>query len=345
MNIRYLKEILSRMDEIKTIGKSAEIDGVVCNVAGIVRYGLQLRLVIFEYDEHFRQEIEEMEIAELCDIEQGAETNRIRMKSKEKVSQPFRDIKSVFIGDTEFEVSGSENQRLSVKDGESVLFISEFLRNGWNPEGIEYQDIDILFLTSIELAGEFAKIPDFESDALLHFTMRNDSSSYLVEQTVNLVVDGDYPEKLLFKSKEDGEEHWAQINRVHLNDMWSEMEKTFSDPKLLNHMTEEQIANAKKDFEKNFIEVCPRGMCYPIIEYECEDSISLQFYTKKYLDSKPVHNNHSIGFIVGADKPTGILGRKLKAAIIQEPISVNTECIEAELFQYHKTTTPDDIII
>lgn len=345
MNIRYLQEMLSRMDEIKIIGKSAEIDGVVCNVAGIVRYGLQLRLVIFEYDELYRQEIEEMEIAELCDIEQGAETNRIRMKSKEKVSQPFRAIKSVFIGDTEFEVSGSENQRLSVKDGESILLISELLRNGWNPKGIDYQDIDMLFLTMIELVGDFSKIPDFESDALLHFTMRKDSISYFVEQPVRLVVDGDYPEKLLFKSKEDDEEHWAQINRVYLNDMWSEMEKTFSDPKLLNHMTEEQIANAKKDFEKTFIEICPKGMCYPIVEYECEEFISLQFYTEKYLDSKPVYNNHSIGFIVGADKKIGKLGMKLKAAIIQEPISKNTEYIEAELFQYHKTTIHDDIIL
>lgn len=345
MNIKYLQKILSRIDEIKIIGKSAEIEGVICNVAGIVRYGLQLRLAIFEYDELYRQEIEEMEIAELCDFGQDVKTNRIMMKGKEKVSQPFRNIKGVFIGDTEFEVSGSENQRLSVKDGESVLFISELLRNGWNPEGIDYQDIDMLFITMIELVGEFSKIPDFEKDSLMHFTMRKDSASYLVEKPVKLVVNGDYPEKLFFKSKEDGEEYWAQINKVYLNDMWSEMEKTFSDPKLLKHMSEEQIANAKKDFEKTFIEICPKGMCYPVVEYECEECISLQFYTKKYLDSKPVHNNHSIGFIVGADEKTGKLGMKLKAAIIQEPVSVNTEYIEAELFQYHKTTIHDDIIL
>ncbi len=36
---------------------------------------------------------------------------------------------------------------------------------------------------------------------------------------------------------------------------------------------------------------------------------------------------------------------KLKAAIIQEPVPANTVSIEAELFQYYKTVTPDDIII
>lgn len=345
MNIKYLQELLSRIDEIKIIGKTAEINGVVCNVAGVVRYGMQLRLIILEYNEQFRQQIEEREISEICEVRQAPETNRIRMKSRDKVFNPFMSIKIVSIGDIEFEVSGSEGQRLNVQDGESILLLSELLRNGWNPDGIDYQNIDMLFLTSIELVGEFTKIPDFENNTLLHFVMRKDSVSYLVEKPVTLIVNGEYTEKLWFKNEENGEEHWAQINKVYLNDMWVEMEKSFSNPKLLEQMTEEQIANVKKDFEERFIEICPRGMCYPIVEYECEESISLEFYTKKFLESKIVHKNSGMGFIVGADKSTGTLGMKLRAAIIQEPVEVNTTCIEAELFQYYKTITPDDIIL
>ena len=52
-----------------------------------------------------------------------------------------------------------------------------------------------------------------------------------------------------------------------------------------------------------------------------------------------------MGFIVGSDKQTGILGMKLKAALIQEPVPVDTVSIEAELFQYYKTMTLDDVII
>jgi len=345
MNIRYLQKLLSRIHEIKIIGKNAVIDDVVCNVAGVVRHGLQLRLIILEYNEHYRQQIEEREISELCDVTHAPETNRIMMKGREKVTQPFRPIKSVFIGDIEFEVSGSENRRLSVQDGESILFLSELLRNGWNPEGIDYQSIDMLFLTCFDLVGDFTKIPEFENNPLIHFTMRKDSTSYLVEQSVILTVNGEYPEKLWFKNKETGEEHWTQINRVYLMDMWVDMERTFSDPNLLKQMTKEQIAKSKKDFEEKFLEICPKGMCYPIVEYECEDCISLQFYTKNYLESKPINNNSGMGFIVGTERTTGILGMKLKAAIIQEPMNVNTVSIEAEVFQYYKTTTPDDIIL
>lgn len=345
MNIKYIQKLLSRIDEIKIIGKTAVADGVICNVAGVVRYGTELRLIILEYDEQYQQQIEEMKLSEPCEIRRVPETNRIILKGRGHVLKPLRSIKSVFIGNKEYEVSGSENRCLSVQDGESILFLSELLRNGWSPEGVDYQNIDMLILTSIELKGEFSKIPDFEYSPSLHFTMRNDSVAHLVEQPLTLTVNGEYPEKLWFKNKDTDEEHWAQINKVYLKDMWVEMEKTFSNPKLLVQMTKEKIAEAKKDFEEHFIEICPRGMCFPIVEYECDECISLELHTKKFLDSEPVKNTCAMGFIIGSDKSTGILGMKLKAALIQEPVPVDTVNIEAELFQYYKTITPEDIIL
>lgn len=346
MNIRYLQKLLSKIDEIKIIGKNSVINGVVCNVAAVVRYGLQLRLVILEFDENYQQQIEDMEIVEPCAFSHESKTNRIILKERKiKSTQSLWPIKNVLIGDAEFEVSGSEGRRLSIQDGESVLFLSELLRNGWNPEGVDYQNIDMIFLTSIEFIGEFNKIPDFNNNPQLHFRMIKDTATYLVEQPMTLTVNGNYPEKLWFKDKETGEEYWAQINRVYLLDMWVDMERTFSDPNLLKQMTKEQIDKAKKDIEESFLEICPKGMYYPIVEYECEECISLHFYSKNYLESKPIHSNRSIGFIVRPDKSTGILGMKLKSAIIQEPVPVDTVNIEAELFQYHKTTIPDDIIL
>ncbi|WP_313341026.1 hypothetical protein [Sedimentibacter sp.] len=345
MNINYLQKLLSRIDEIKIIGKNAEIDGVVCNVAALVRYGAELRLVILEYDEYFQDLIEEMEMYEPCEASPAPATNRMRMKKRDKIKeiQPFKALKSIYIGDSEFEVRGWENRRLDIKDGESILFLSELLRSGWSAEGIDYQNIDMMFLNSIELVGDFDKIPDFE-DTSLHFVMGKDIVTYVVELPVNLAVNGEYP-VIWFKNKETGEENWAQINRVYLMDMWNEMGKTFSEPKLLEQMTKDQIDKAKRDFEEKFIDICPRGMCYPVVEYECEEYFSLQFYTKNYLESIPVHKNGSMGFTMSTEKPTGILGMKLKAAIIQEPVSADTVRIEAELFQYNKTVTPDDIVI
>ncbi|HQO73162.1 MAG TPA: hypothetical protein PLJ53_10505, partial [Sedimentibacter sp.] len=172
MNIKYIKELLSRINEVRIINKKADIEGVVCNIAGIVRYGQKLRLIILEYDEVYRQKVEEMELSEPCELRQQ-ETNRSILMGRGRIeaAQPFRPIKSVFIDEMEFEINVTENRLLNVKDGESVLFLSELLRNGWNPEGVDYQSIDMLFITSIEFAGNFDKIPEFDDNVKLYFTM------------------------------------------------------------------------------------------------------------------------------------------------------------------------------
>lgn len=345
MNIKYLQDLLSRIDEIKVIGKSKKIKGVICNIAGLVRYGSKLRLIILEYDEQYSEKLEEREIAEICGDIQIPETNRTILKSREEPTQPFRFIEEVILGDNKLRVNGTESRRLSVQDGESILFLSELLRSGWRPEGIEYQNIDMLFLTSIELDGDFDKIPNFDNNNQIRFIVGWDTSTYLLEKPITLLVGGEYTDKLWFKNKDTSKEYWAQINRVYLMDMWDEMEKTFSNPKLLEHMTKEEIPKAKKDFEEKFLQICPKGMYYPVVEYESEEDISLQFYTKQYLDSLPANNNGGIGFIIRPEKSTGILGEKLKVAIIQEPVPANTTTIEAELFQYSKTSKVDDIII
>ena len=60
MNIDFLKQLLfsSRIDEVRILGKNKEIDGVVCNIAALVRYGRELRLIILAYDENFQNQIE-----------------------------------------------------------------------------------------------------------------------------------------------------------------------------------------------------------------------------------------------------------------------------------------------
>jgi len=345
MNIRYLNEFLSRMEEIAVIGRTAKVDGVICNIMGMVRNGLQLRLLILQYDENFQHNVEEDETA-FCDIPSRPENNRKRLSRKmhHDAVNPFWTVRKILVGDREFEVNGAENHRLNIQNCEDILLISEFLHNGWQPKGIDYQNIDMLFLTSLELEGEYTAIPGLLENSELRFSMRADSVPYLVEQPITLTVGGQYPDRLWFRDLCD-KEHWFLINQIYLSDMWAEIEKTLNDPRIQEQMTKEQIAQAKLDFEKKFLKICPKGMLLPVIEYECEENIALQFYTKDYLDAEPVNKNGGIGFIVRPENPTGILGLKLKAAIVQEPVPANTVSIVAELFQYFHTITVDDIVV
>ena len=347
MNIGYLQKLLSCIDEITVIGRNTEVDGVLCHVVGIVRYGMQMRLLVLQYDEAFVQHIEEAEAAGMCDNFDIVENNRTVLRCHGKIDfpNPFRAVRKVFIGEEEFEVHSSKHRRLSIQDCECILILSELLRNGWKPEGIDFQSIDMLFLASLELNGDYTAIPAFGENPVLRFTMGPDSVPCLVEQPITLTIGGEYQDKLWFQDALTGEKHWVWINRLYLLDMWAEMAKTFTNPKLQEQMTPEQIAKAKSDFEERFLEICPMGMCFPVIEYECEEGISLNFYSKAYLDAMPVHRNSSIGFIVGTDQPVGIKGLKLKAAVIEEPVPWDTLSIEAELFQYVHTAAGGDIVL
>ncbi len=345
MNIRCLYESLSCINEIKVIGKNVEAEGTTSNVMGIVRHGMEMRLLILQYDKSFQQRIEETEAAELFDTPGRPESNRMMMRSDKKidVNNPFQSVLTVFIGDREFRVDSSEHRRLSTQDWEQILVIAQFLNGGWQPNEIDYQNINMLFLTSLKLDGEYLSIPDFNQTSELHFVMGPRNVVHQVEKPITLVIGDKYPDKFIFRDATTDVEHWVQINRVYLADMWEEMERVFSNPKLQEQMTSEEITHTRLDFEKKFIDVCPKGMCFPVIEYECEEDISLQFYSKDFLDAKPLHRSNSMGFILRTDQPAGILGLKLKAAVIQEPVPANTNSIEAELFQYIHTVTSGEI--
>jgi len=347
MNIQYLRGLLSHIEEIAIIGKKVEVDGVIGQVMGLVRYGEQINLLILIYDEGFQKYVEDDEIADLCNISDMPKSNRMMMLRQRQPGSknPFRAVSKVFIGEREFDIHSVENRRLNQQDCEVILTFTEFLRKGWIPMGIDFQDIDMLFLISLELGGVHTALPVMSENISLRFTMHNDNVNYIIEQPITVNMNGEYRDKLWFQDAVSGEDHWLQINRIYLSDMWADMKRTFDNPKLQEQMTSEQIAQAKSNFEKQFLEVCPKGMCIPIIEYECEDDIFLQFYSKDYLDATPVRRSSAMGFIIRPEHSTGILGLKLKAAVIQEAVHPDTSDIEIELFCYSRVSTCDDIVL
>jgi hypothetical protein len=346
MNISNLREFLSRMDEIKVIGRKASINDIMVHVMGVVRYGTEIRLLILQYDEAFQNGVDEAEEEGLLKITNKIESNRMFLRRNWERNGPdaFHAVSKISFGDQEFEVKSAEQRRLNVQHWECILLFSEFLHRGWKPDGIEYQRIDMLFLTSLEMKGQYSIIPALEGN-VIRFTRQPESVTYLSEQPITLTVGGEYPEKFRFRNENSGEEHWAQINRVYLSDMWAEMENNFNSPKIREHMTPEQITRARTEFEERFLHICPKGMYFPIVEYECEENIFLQFHSKSYLAAQPEERNWGMVFMLSPEQSTGILGMKLKSAVIQEPFTAETQIIEAELFQYNHNITGEDIVI
>ncbi len=347
MNIKYMQNLLSKFNEVKIIGKTAEIKGLVFHVMGIVRFGNSLRLLALQYDEDFVRRLEESEIAEINGMSEKPNTNRKLLRGDGRITpaNALGTLGKIQIGNVQFDIEETKNTRCGIENCEITVALTEFLRLGWNPDGIDSYNIDNLFLTSSGLKGEFDSIPEFGETPVLQLTSRAEHTSQLVEQPVMLRVGAEYPEKLRFCSLQTGEEHWAVINRIYLCDMWADMQNNFDNPRLREQLSPIELEKLKTDFENRFIEICPKGMCFPVIEYECEDGITLQFYSREWLDAAPVSNRSSTAFLIKPDEKFGVSGLPLKAALIHEPMPENTTSIEAELFLYNKLEKYDDLII
>lgn len=73
--------------------------------------------------------------------------NRMRPIKHYEFINPFYSVRKVYVDETEFEVSGSQSRCLNPQDWESILQLSEFLCNGGQAKGIDYQSLGSLFLT------------------------------------------------------------------------------------------------------------------------------------------------------------------------------------------------------
>ncbi|WP_088189262.1 hypothetical protein [Desulfosporosinus sp. FKA] len=347
MNFKALQNRLSQVKEIAVISRNAETDGVICHIMGMVlRDDGTLQMLILQYDEAYREKLENAEIAVLAASPGEALTNRIQQRGDRNLRPTlcFGSVERVCFGDLELKTNESGSCKCGTMQWDKAALFTQFLLKGWNPTGLDTKDIDAMFLTNLNFEGTYDTIPAFDTDVPIRFSMRISNTRHLLEMPVTLTVGSEYPNKLYFTDKVSGEEHWVQINKVTLYDMREEMSKTFANPQLKEQSLEE-LARSKAEFEERFSKMCPKGMCYPVIEYECEEDIHLHFYSKRWLDGEPDHKNSGLGFFMKTDKPIGKLGLKLKADIIQEPMPANTVTIEAELFHYSRIGKADDIVI
>lgn len=118
--------------------------------------------------------------------------------------------------------------------------------------------------------------------------------------------------------------------------------------KMLQHMSEEEFQKMKEYFFEVLKEHCPKGKYYLIIEYECSEDISLNFYDKEYLDTipKPREGSASSLFMrIKPNKEEGEHGYKLWGSVIQKPLEGDVKQLAAELFSYSEGIHKETVIL
>lgn len=322
----------SQYDEIKVIGKEVQKEGKPYHIIGMTLKERKVHLYILELTES------------LAEREPWREkTPRESMKEsmeEDRNSSFFMHIREFRNGDKVYETAGACSGAIEQGDfGEAYMLFTRMYEDGWSmPKDSVFIDApwEMLSLTKIELRDEYDKLPDWSE--FMEVLIMPVPANVAVENSVFLEV-GKTTE--IEFSLKDGNRAVCYINKVELMDVWADQEKKFSDSdyreKMLQHMSEDEFEQMKNQFRQILEEHCPKGKHYLVVEYECSEDISLNFYDKEYLDTvpKPREGSASSMFMrVKPDKELGKHGLKLRGSVIQKPMDGDVKGLEAELFSY-----------
>lgn len=334
MDLRIFQNLYegAEFDEIRVIGKDIEKEGRAYHILGLLRKDRKVMLSVLELGEPLAQTEPYSE-----------KTHREQMKNNsERNHSFFMRIRSFQCGETQYEVSSVNSGSCEQGDfGEAYLLFMRMLQAGWRvPEESPFYKApwEKLVITNIELRDEMEQLPEWNGDVWVSFdTMPEEGILELP-----IILETGKTNEVSF-ALQNGRSATCYINRVHMLDVWADEQSKFENPKyrerMLQHMTETEFSQMKEQVFEALPDICPKGMCFPVIEYECTENVGLQFYEKEYLDTSEKPKKGRATSIIMLAKPeteTGSHGLKMRACVLQSPMEKTTETIETELFSYRE---------
>lgn len=341
MNFEWLQAIEQEMqfDEIRIIGKRAGLEEKPCYIAALLRRGDQLQVCIFKQENMPAY---------------GTRENTMRASLREQAHMmESLNLQALIIDGERLMGKSGTGYYLQNSGPEAAVLLARLMQAGWQmpQDSVFYHmDWDQIMIMVYGLDGTYPKIPDI-SQARMSVLWMAEYRNYLLEQPFCLVVtDGEEMEtkqQVAFEiPAPDGtkQEGVCYINRVELVDVWQEWEEKYADPayqkQALQYVSAEEFEETKRMLFETLGYECPRGMFYIGISYECTLDVSLDFYSREYLDSPQKICGQRASFLLTHSKPdseTGSHGLKMQAAVIRVPVPYDTKEIQAELFLARRT--------
>ncbi|MBE5955828.1 MAG: hypothetical protein E7253_05190 [Lachnospiraceae bacterium] len=338
MNYQYFQHLYrqSLYDEIKIIGKDIKRDEGWYHILGMTLKNKQAFLCVIEMMDYTWEEEE-------CCLEDRTPRHSMKhhMETQRRESL-FLRIRELQCKDYTCRIAGASSGSIKHSDyGEAYFMFLRMVEAGWklSEESVFYDmEWDSCSITNVELEGEYDHLPEWTED--MQALVYTKQQGGIIEQPVLLECG---KTKELEFSLSDGTPAHCYINKVFVFNMWEEQEKKFADPnykaRILEHISEEEFEEMKKNCFKALEEQCPKEQCFVAIYYECNPEVNLNFYDTEYLDTIPEPREgscSSMAVMLRPEQKTGVHGLPLKGAVIQKPVSKDTDSLEAELFSYNK---------
>lgn len=344
------KDLKCRMllpdDEI-IINKHIKIKDKDCIVLGFCSQGDENKLWMIVHDEKacYRDNSEDLDF--MCD-EEMILSNREQMKQRIDDSIHF-SINEIEIQGKKINFCSSTAYCLSDNGYEPYMMLQHFAQRGLLLDEFDEYNVHELFIYSFNQQEneEFPK-PDLSRELDIKLHVSYNPKEILSQKSISLDFGDDINEKYTFYDEEDKKECVFYINKLIHYDIWEDANKHFDSEDMKNAIkasgiNNEELEVMKKDYFDFVEQSCPKGMDLAMIEYETEDDIQLNFYTREFLDAKPEYKNKSGIFLFSPDIKTGPHGFRNRMTMLKTVKKDFNEKMDFELFSWYKKI-PDEII-
>lgn len=224
---------------------------------------------------------------------------------------------NVFFGDKKIDVNSIQENMMDFDQIKPTWILGEALRQGWSCELFEESFLNEFRLITVNLvSSEFQEIL---KETEIRIQRDDIYESYLLEKYLELPIEKTLKNPIIINVENVDSELPQEIiiHGIELRNLYNEM--------LVEHF-------------------CTKGMILPIIRYEAKSDISIDCYTTKYLDSIIKDQSSGMFISIPESKKLGIKGYPIRYTIIKEPVNLELEKLEFEIFIVNKRVVLEDLV-
>jgi len=258
------------------------------------------------------------------------------------MNSPNIHISEITIQNQKMTFSSSSASPMYTTNYEGYMQLQHFIENGLDITSWNEVDLSNIVIGAY-VQDENEEFPLIDLSKELDITLKINKAFKQV--LINQLID---PIKLEFGEMEKDNKFYFYddiakknrifyINEIKHHDIWEEVNNKFKD-EWAKALPKEQLENMKENFINSLDRVCPKGMDLALLQYETEDNIQLDFYSKEYLDKKLVYNDSAsaMGVLFGPDEEFGKNGFKNRICMIKPVEKDFNGSLEIELLSWYK---------
>lgn len=229
-------------------------------------------------------------------------------------------------------------------DYEKLMQLQHFVEKGMTTTNWDEEDLENLFIATYE-QKENEAFPEIHLSKELEFTIKiaKEFKPVLINQPIQLEFgEMQKGKEFYFYDSIEQKNRIFYVDKIEHYDIWEEANNHFDNDKM-QALPEEQLKQMKESYLACIEQTCPKGMDLAMLEYETQDDIQLDFYSKEYLDQHPIKHATSCAMFFKSDNEFGINGYRSRVCLIK-PIEKNFYGnLDVELFSMY-IEKPEEIL-